>query len=918
MTERWYSLSPEQLETRLATDCSAGLSRRQAAARIKYEGKNRIHTTPKPSALELAKKLLRDPCAYMLLAAAILAWIFNEAVGAPLIIAITLFNAVVVLGAYIKAHSVIAAAYDRVIPNARVIREGKHYMVRQDMLCKGDLILLTKGDVVPADARVISANGLCCLETALTGEKEQKKKSPKPIYGNNIAPVELGNMVFASTIVAQGYGTAIICETAKDCLACNLQKDREQELKEPKVFSVLKKHCTLWSYIMLALVFLLTLTDFVIGFESRSIFNIFITGLSLATAGMCYYYLAFGYIIAGSGLYGMLGKGARSRGSGAVVKRISDLDELSGITTLILPKSGAFTAGNTALKKLYCNSELIPKDEIKDVSSYSSFISCAFDSTSYPQNDYEKTYNGFKARSASEEEKQIFSLARAKGVFNGPEYMGRHICLAPVFADNINGNLISESGRDKLVLRGRAEALLPLCTSYRYNGMLKDFKNEKKRINSLLKNLAEQGNYAIAIAAKYTSDINDRNDMVFEGLLTFNEPMLSGAMENVQQLKENGIRVIMTSEDSSALTRSYAKELGIIDSEEEILTSDKMKLMTDSLFRTNLPIYQLYEGLDIPQKRLLIARLQESGESVGYFGSELEDVILLRESDIGYAAALDLPDTTDGREAEATAGRGEAKSPCGCEALKQVCDVVTVPCDGAKGGFNAVAESVLTARRVVSSLYSAMQYLITAQCARLFIFIYSSLIPNTRLPFCGEEIFTPVQLLTLGLILDLAVVLSLAFRGRGGTKLPRIKGQSYGYIPVSMLFGVLWGVSALAFPVILRLMGIEVTNAQMSSAVFFGFMLTQLVCAAELTCSCSVAKSGAVFFKKFIPALLVVLAFILTCVYTPLGSHFGVCPLTPLQWLSVALQPIFIFAIYELHRIFENREKDSYDDDTQT
>lgn len=301
MAEKWYNLTPEQIEAKLSTDLIVGLTHRQASARLRREGRNTIYRTERPRASALVFDVLRDPCAYMLLAAAVLAWIFNENVGAPLVILLILLNSLLVLTAYIKARDLIAEAREQSIPTATVIRGGKQYLIRQDRLCRGDIIILTKGDVVPADARLIESFGLRVLEVALTGEVEKKRKDSKIIFANNLSPEKQSDMVFATSVVTEGQARAVVCETGTDTLAYLLGRTvkTEEKNEDPGILLSLKKHCSVWSLIMLVMVFVLTLFDFIIGFESRSIFNIFITGLAVATAGMCEYYLVFGYIILG-------------------------------------------------------------------------------------------------------------------------------------------------------------------------------------------------------------------------------------------------------------------------------------------------------------------------------------------------------------------------------------------------------------------------------------------------------------------------------------------------------------------------------------------------------------------------------------------------------------------------------------------
>ncbi len=908
MAERWYNLTPEQIEARLSTDLIKGLSPRQASARLRREGKNTVYRIQRPSASVLARDVLRDPCAYMLLAAAVLAWIFNESVGAPLVILLTLVNALIVLTSYLKARNLIADAREQSIPTATVIRGGKQYLIRQDRLCRGDVIILTKGDVVPADARLTEAFGLRVLEVNLTGEVEKKRKDAKIIFANNLSPEKQADMVFATSVVTEGQARAVVCETGEDTLACLLGRTdkAEERTEDPGILLSLKKHCSVWSLIMLVMVFVLTLFDFIIGFESRSIFNIFITGLSVATAGMCEYYLVFGYIILGCSMYSFPRKKDGKPSSTAVVKNIGDIDRIKDITTLILPTKGAFTAGRVRLKRLYCDSVLYAPDERNLQNNCAALISSALDSTSYTDNDYEKTYNRFKARDASVEEREIYTLAHQSGVFDGPAYMASHILVGRKCEEEVTVTRIAVNGRIRKVLRGSAEDILPRCTHYRASEGIKSVKNEKNRVSSIIKDLSEEGLYAVCIATKDVDEKEAGDGFVFEGFLCFNQPQLTGAAENVRRILDADIKIIMLAEDGAI--RSYARALGMLSSDDEIMTSQTLRGMTDDLFRTNVSEYSLYEGLDTSQKRLLIRHLRENGETVGCFGCNFEDIILIREADIGFSSGITLARgnsliSVGGDENPVHISSQEEKGS-GSEALKQACDVIVSPAEGNTGGFNAITSVIARSRRATSSLYRIVRYLLISQCARLFVFLYSAMIPVDYIPFCGEDIITPVQILILGLVFDLGVVMAYAFKSHKGIIAKR---QSRDNSLKHMLFGVFWGVCALAFPALLRLIGIAVSNEAMSTMVFFAFLVTGLVTAFETVTDRSVFRKGFISNLRGILAVAVTLGFITLCAFTGAADC---CMLTPLQWIMTALTPLCMLTMFEIYKIVKGKKND--------
>lgn len=909
MTEKWYNLTPEQTAARLSSDLERGLEPKQAAARLRREGKNTVYKVHRPSIAELAKDVLRDPCAYILLASALLAWIFNERVGAPLIILVTLINAAVVLTAYIKARSVITDAHGHCIPTATVIRGGKQYLIKQDRLCRGDIIILNKGDVVPCDARIIECNELYALEFNLTGVNGRIKKDARLIHANHLSPDKQADMVFATTVIARGSAKAIVCEIGEETLAAYLGKtiDPNKDKAALGVLSTLKKHCAGWSIFMLVMVFILTMVEFIIGYADRSVFEIFITGLSVAAAGMCEYYLVFGYIIIGCGLYGMLHR-SKNEGSGAVLKNIGDIDRLSDVTALILPRNGAFVAGSIRIKHIYADGTLYAPGEKNLHRSCPRLISCAFDTTVYPDNDYEKVYNRFKAREVSTEERAILSIAAGSNVFDGPAYMGAHIPKSRKADGGLTRSMVMVNGVNTLNIRGKPEDVLPLCSRYRSGEQIKHIKNEKNRADNIISRLDSEGIYALCVASLVTDDIDAAGGFVFEGFLAINKPELAGAKETVQRLTKAGIKIFLLTENNMLTNRNYAKALGIIEDDSQILTRTKLSGMSESEFLETCTEYRMLEETSPRHISMLISALKQQGETVGYFGCDFEDISVLKEADIGYASGITLTRGNSvidlGAENSPVFIRSNEEKGSGSEALKQVCDVIVSPADGNRGGFNAIASSIARARQVFSSLAGTMKYLIASQCARLVLFLYSAVMP---VPGMSGNLLSPIQILIPGLIADLLVVIAFAFRSSDKVIAEKRNKDSVTPGIAPTVIGVLWGITALVPPILLKLLSVDMTSCSVSSMVFFGFLLAQLVSALENTADKSIFTGLTVSIKKLLTVTAAVAVFILI---SALLKLFDCCMLTAVQWGAMLFQPIAVLGIYEIYKLIGKKKND--------
>lgn len=918
MNEKWYHLTVEQTEARLKTDSNRGLSMKNAAKRIHDEGANTVYKIPHVNTSGLAREVLRDASAYMLIISALLGFVFKQHIASALVILLVLVNWFAVLCAYIKARFIISDASQFTLPLATVIRDSKQYIVNQDRLCRGDVIILNKGDVVPADARLVECRGLVLNEESLTGEKVLKKKNIAPVYGNNL-PLEFQHdMVFATTVVVQGRGKAIVCRTAKNNMACVREAvPTIYEHNRLRALSGLKKYGSVWSTAMLIMIFVMTAVEFFAGFNVGGLFTVFSTGLSVAAAGMCEYYIIFAYITMGRGLYGILRRDKNEK-TGATIKHSKSIEKLAKVSTIIMPKEGAFTSGTIRMEKLYCDSTLLSCSEKRLERLCYDLITCALDSTSYPQNDYEKAFNRFKGKNVSAQERTILSCAQRLGVFD-LGYAGTHILLEHR-EENGQGtifkSLMTDGKEKKLTVRGGLEDILPLCSSYRSNERIKSIKNEKQRIKSAANIAAKEGLSVVCIASKVTeteriAETSKDRDLVFEGFLAISEPQLSGADESVRRMQEAGIKILMLSDEASVANRNYAKSIGIIKNEDNIMTAAYFNRISDQSFIANADSYTLFENLDTVQKRRLVALLRQKGECVGYFGNDFEDLATMEEADIGYSSGITL------NKGDSVIDLGNERTPVhiqreedkgkGCEAMKLKCDVIVSPADRKGGGFNAIVSSVLLSKTVLLNLDRMVRFLICAHASRITAVIVS-LIIAMAMPAGTAPFFTPVQILLLGLIADLLGIMSIVFcpAQRNNSPLPSLFFEKPLITNLrSLLYGFCWGALSVLLPIISGIFSSGADPVKASSMMFYGLLLAQPVVICEVLCEGSVLKE---LRYKLSRAFLALICFILIIIILPVISAavaeaFGVTKLSPIDWSITVLHPLAVFGIFEFTKL---------------
>jgi Ca2+-transporting ATPase len=209
----WHSRSPEEVAEALGVGPSAGLTAARAAELLSANGPNALpEERPKPG----WRRFLDQYRSYMqiiLVAAAVVSLLIKEWGTGVVLLALTVLNAVVGMRQEGKAESAMNALKSMMKAVARVRRDGVEAQIPAEELVAGDVVLITAGDQVPADGRIVAASALQIDESALTGESTPTAKNAVTLAGDHLGPGDQTNMAFMNTPVTHGSGTMIVTAT---------------------------------------------------------------------------------------------------------------------------------------------------------------------------------------------------------------------------------------------------------------------------------------------------------------------------------------------------------------------------------------------------------------------------------------------------------------------------------------------------------------------------------------------------------------------------------------------------------------------------------------------------------------------------------------------------------------------------------
>jgi Ca2+-transporting ATPase len=209
----WYARSPDEVAAALGVDPAVGLSAARAAGLLTDNGPNALpEEVPEPG----WHRFLAQYRSYMqiiLIVAALVSLLIKEWSTGVLLVLLTVLNAVVGMRQQGKAESAMNALKSMMKATARVRRDGTESVIPAEQVVPGDVVLISAGDEVPADGRIITASALQIDESALTGESTPAAKDARTLAEGRLGPGEQANMAFMNTPVTHGSGIMVVTGT---------------------------------------------------------------------------------------------------------------------------------------------------------------------------------------------------------------------------------------------------------------------------------------------------------------------------------------------------------------------------------------------------------------------------------------------------------------------------------------------------------------------------------------------------------------------------------------------------------------------------------------------------------------------------------------------------------------------------------
>ena len=824
-----------------------GLDSKETKKRINDYGQNIIINKKKMPWILRFLKQFNDTMIIILLVVALLLYFYgyfysHEYTDTIVILFVVFINAIVGFIQEEKATLVLRDLKKYETSTCKVKRDDKIIVINTKELVPGDIIYLESGETVPADIRILSCESLKVDESALTGESVPVQKSSDALKGNLIIQ-EQKNMLFLGTNITNGKCTGIVVSTGKNTeigkIALSLNEvDRIETPLQLKIKELSKK-ITFIVFIILIFIFILALIN------KYTILEIIMLCSSLAVAAIPEGLPTVITITLSVGISNLAKKKT-------VVKQMQAVETLGAIDIICSDKTGTITQNKMTVKEEYlidenmlnyicalCNDGLIYEDKyVGDPTE-----TCL----------YEYLYN-----------KKIDSLKLRKKC--------ERILDIPFDSDRKMFTTLNKINNEVYILcKGSMDSLIEKVNLS---------KNEKQEILDKVKNLSKGALRTLGFAYKKLNYVpkdikeleKEENNLSFAGILGMIDPPRESVKKSVELCKNAGIRPIMITGDSIDTAIAIAKNVGIIDNDNEAILGSELDKYNDEELKNIVKSYSVYARVNPSHKEKIVFALQNSGKIVAMTGDGVNDAPAIKDAHVGVGMGITGTDVT-----------------------KSASDIVLMD-----DSFSTIVVAVEEGRRIYNNIRNNIVFSLSSNFAEIFTIIIGLLTKTT--------ILLPIYILFIDLVTDSIPSICLSFeksednimnkKPRGINKplfTPFIKSCIASSAIIETIFVV------LTYFISLKMYGQETA---MSLA-----LLSMVVQEIVYSISCrnlkeSVVKQGLFSNKAMNYGLLLILLIELIVFVTPIGKLISITSINISLILIVFLINFMAIFIYELIKPF--------------
>jgi Ca2+-transporting ATPase len=685
------NFSSQSLEELFGTfqTTAQGLGETEADQRIQKYGPNEFAKEKKKGILRKIIEALIEPMALILIIASLLAFfIIHELLQALAIVGVVFINTVISLIQEGKAEKAAEELKKILSPQCKVIRNGNIEVIASKFLAPGDVIIFESGDIIPADARLITETNLLVDEAHLTGESEPIHKNIHQIHSTDVKLYEMKNIVFAGSKVLNGHGKALVVKTGNATeigkIAANIQAAEEERTPLQKKMDREVKALVALAITALVLVIVMgVLRSADLGFSILLAISIMV---AVFPEG-----LPASMTIALSLAMERLAKNS------VIIKKLASVETLGNVDYICTDKTGTITKHDMTVKEFFIGMKFHVMTDIfkmiaegKSALLHDLFLTSVKCSTAQV---VEQDGNVIK-EIGDPTEIALIKAAILNG-FKPDQFETFKIIDSVPFSSEFMFSAIltkDSTGIYEIYIKGAPEKILTFCSNYYIDGKTLPLDaHHRQHILRELSTRSEKGFRLIGfikksnVGAMDKIDVNSLTGFTFLATAAIYDPPKDEVKQMIQETKDANINVVMITGDSKKTGFSIAESVGIASNIDQVIEGKDLEQMSDEEFGKQVEHLRVYSRVAPLDKLKIVEKLRKKDHIVAMTGDGVNDAPALKKADVGIAM-----------------GRA------GTQVSQEAANIILTD-----DNFSVIVKAVEEGRRVYQNLKKLIRYLIT-------------------------------------------------------------------------------------------------------------------------------------------------------------------------------------------------------------
>ena len=746
MKDKNYQIKTSELVEKHQSNLEKGLTQTEVNKRLESYGPNKLNEGKKRSLFLRFMDQLNDFMVFILLGAAAISIalaIYNKEMSeifeGVLILAIVILNAVLGLVQEGKAEKALESIKKMSSPHATVLRDGIEKVITVEEIVPGDIVLLSAGDIIPADLRIVDSFNLKVDESALTGEPVPVEKISGVLSSDDIPLGDQANLAFMSTVVTYGRGKALVVGTGMNTEIGKIAGMIETAVSEAtplqQNINKLGKGLALIALAIVAGIFVIDIVQAFIATNQIAVSTIlesFMTAIALAVAAIPEGLPAIITIVLALGMRNLANRNA-------IMKSLPAVETLGSTSVICSDKTGTLTQNVMTVTAVYTDNHFVEIKEGNDFSQVEKLISYGVLCNDTKVNFIDEKYELI----GDPTEKALIDLAINTNK-NPMEIIKSYqrVYEFPFDSERKLMTTINEiDGKYYAITKGAPDVVFDLVKDIEGSDTIKDYAKVNLEMADLALRVLAVSYKEIAKDTDFASlNVKDvEKDLTLLGLYGMIDPARPEVKDAIHLCDKAGIKTIMITGDHKNTAVAIAKDLNIITSNKDIaLTGLELDALTDEEFFEMVENVRVYARVSPENKVRIVNAWKSKDVVVAMTGDGVNDAPALKNADIGIAMGI-----------------------TGTEVAKGAAEMILTD-----DNFGTIVSAVSEGRSIFDNIKKAIHFLLSCNVGEIITILLGTLIGGIIFSAVATgsgniHILSAVQILWVNLVTDSLMAIAL-------------------------------------------------------------------------------------------------------------------------------------------------------------